>query len=68
MVKDSEVCPDVKKFVKANIADNEAFNIEGDDVIKRALQSIKEGLGKTDLEKSNDAWIEYICLNETEGW
>ena len=29
MVKDSEVCPDVKKFVKANIADNEAFNIEG---------------------------------------
>ena len=51
MVKDSEVCPDVRKFVKANIADNEAFNKAGDDIIKRALESIKEGLGKTILSQ-----------------
>mgnify|MGYP007123570829 FL=1 len=25
MIKEAEVCPDVKKFVNANIADNEAF-------------------------------------------
>ena len=67
MVKESEVCPDVKKFVKANIADNEAFNKEGDDIIKRALQSIKEGLGKTDLEKSNDAWNTFVTMKQKDG-
>ena len=65
MVKDPYVCPDVKKFVKAKIADNEAFKKDGD-VIKRALEAIKKGLGKTDLEKSNEAWNTFVDMKQAE--
>ena len=65
MVKETDICPDLKKFVKSKIADNEAFKKDGD-VIKRALKAIKEGLGKTDLEKSNEAWNSFVDMKQKE--
>ena len=66
MIKETEVCPDVKKFVNANIADNETFDKSGDDIIKRALDAIKKGLGKTDLEKSNNAWNTFVTIKQRD--
>ena len=66
MIKESEVCPDVKKFVNANIADNEAFVKTGEDIITRALEAIKKALGKTDLEVK--PCLEYFCQHQTEGY
>ena len=66
MIKEAEVCPDVKKFVNANIADNEAFVKTGEDIITRALEAIKKALGKTDLEKSNHAWNTFVSIKQKD--
>ena len=66
MAKEVDICPDLKKFVNANIADNEAFDKKGENVIERALEAIKKGLGKTDLEKSNNAWDIFVSIKQKE--
>ena len=65
IVKETDICPDLKKYVKSKIADNEAFKKDGE-VIKRALKAIKEGLGKADLEKSNEAWDTFVDMKQKE--
>ena len=51
MIKDPDVCPEVQKFVQTKIADNDGFRKEGHSVIERIIKTIRDSLGKTDLEK-----------------
>ena len=51
MAKDPEACPDFKKFVQTNIADNDDFKKEGIDIIDRTLKKIKDSPVATDFTK-----------------
>ena len=67
MIKEMDICQDLRKFVNANIANNEAFDKKAEHVIEIALEAIKKGLSKTDLEKSNHAWDTFVSIKQKEG-
>ena len=66
MVKNSETCPDLQKFVQTKIADNESFNKSEPDVIKRILTEVQNGLVKSDLVKSTEAWTKFVTIKQAE--
>ena len=56
MIKETYVCPDIKKVGNANIANNKAFENNGKYVINRAMEAIKKG--------QNWFWEETPYLHE----
>ena len=64
-VRKSE-CDDLKKFVETNIVENPAVVKDNKDNIKIFLKMIKDNLGKSDLEKSTEAWTKMMEIKQEE--
>lgn len=63
-VRDSEDCDDLKHLVQVEFVENEGFDKKHVNTIRDMLTKIKKKLGKTDLEKSTDAWLEFIDIKQ----
>ena len=62
MIKEVDVCPEVQKLVQTKIADNDDFRKKGHSVIERIIKTIRDSLGKTDLEKLSSAWTNFVAI------
>ena len=63
----SEGCNDLKSLVQVEFVENEAFDKKKDTVIKEIIVLIEKKLGKTDIEKCSDAWLEFINIKQESG-
>ena len=47
--------------------ENESFDKKKDSVIKEIIDIIEKKLGKSDIEKCSDAWLEFINIKQESG-
>ena len=64
-VRKSE-CDELKKFVDTNIVENLEMVKDSEDNIKTFLKMISDNLGKSDLEKSTEAWTKMMNIKQKE--
>ena len=60
----SENCDELISLVRVEFVENESFDKKKATVVKDAVTVIKNKLGKSDLEKCTDAWLEFINLKQ----
>ena len=63
-VRTSEECEDLKSLVQQEFVENKDFDKKTDDVIKQMVKKIGEKLSNTDLEKSTEAWVEFMNIKQ----
>ena len=65
-VRESEDCDDLKSLVHVEFVENVDFKKKDCDVIQNMVKKISEKLSNTDLEKSTEAWVEFINIKQEQ--
>ena len=63
-VRNSEESEDLKHLVQVEFVENEAFDKKDANVVTKMLDLIKEKLSKTDMEKSTEAWLNFMDIKQ----
>ena len=63
-VRNSEDSDDLKHLVQVEFVENEAFDKKNTLVVTNMLDLVKEKLSKTDMEKSTEAWINFMEIKQ----
>ena len=63
-VRKSENCTDIQNLVEVEFVENQQFDKKAEDVITTIVTKIQEKLGKTDIEKCSNAWLDFINIKQ----